>query len=233
MKKMALIPLMVGLVACGTSPNESLYNRIQELEEYQENAKRKRIEIAQEKREDEIKSTPRWYLSPPTTDSYGMFGVGTSKSNNMSHAIKAARLQAEFQLAKQYKQELSGSEQSFEQGSISGEVQTQTTFLIDKLVSSVPVVGYKIIEQKVYAVNGNFQAYTLLQLPYDQFNQVLILEKEKALDSKVKSAFSQLQKRVEKRKQEAEKLKESELEREHQAFKNKADLARTNVEESK
>jgi hypothetical protein len=153
-----------------------------------------------------------------------MFGVGVSESKSLSHGLKAARLQAEFQLAKLYKQELSGSERAFEQGDSDGNVTTQTTFLIDKLVESVPIVGYDVVEQIVKPAQGKHSVYVLLKLPYDQFNKVLQQERAKTLDSKVQASFDDLERRLDKRR--AQRLEEENMkfEQKQEAMKNRADI---------
>ena len=65
------------------------------------------------------------------------------------------------------KQELSGSERAFERGDSEGNVATQTTFLVDKIVDAVPVIGYDVIEQKMTPVEGVYETFVLLKLPYD------------------------------------------------------------------
>tara|TARA_B100000953_G_scaffold49910_1_gene38381 strand:- start:936 stop:1724 length:789 start_codon:yes stop_codon:yes gene_type:complete len=212
------------LGGCSSSTNEELYERIAELEELRQDREQEYIERQQELREEEIDRLPDWVLEPPQADSTGMFGVGVSESKSLSHGLKAARLQAEFQLAKLYKQELSGSERAFEQGDSDGNVTTQTTFLIDKLVESVPIVGYDVVEQIVKPAQGKHSVYVLLKLPYDQFNKVLQQERAKTLDSKVQASFDDLERRLDKRR--AQRLEEENMkfEQKQEAMKNRADI---------
>ena len=96
------VVLTVLLGGCSSSPNEELYERIAELEEMRQEREQEYVERQQELREEEIDRLPDWVLEPPQADSTGMFGVGVSESKSLSHGLKAARLQAEFQLAKLY-----------------------------------------------------------------------------------------------------------------------------------
>ncbi|MCQ1061313.1 hypothetical protein LRP52_48030 [Photobacterium sp. ZSDE20] len=73
--------------------------------------------------------------------------------------------------------------------------------MIDSLVDSVPVVGYRIIEREVKASQGKIHAYVLMKLPYDSVNQVLQDQKNAANDHSIKEAFEELENRLEKRRQ--------------------------------
>lgn len=213
-----------GLAACSSSPNEELMDKLAKIEEQQVALKQAQIDREQEKREQEMEAAPSWVLSPPQSDSTGVYGVGIAESKKLSHGLKAARLQAEFALAKMFKQELSGSERAYEAGDSEGDVTTQTTFLIDKIVDSVPVVGFDVIEQKVVPLNGVNNVYVLLKMPYDQFNKVLQAERAKTLDTKAQAAFDDLERRLEKRRAQTEKLKLSEFERQQSALKSRYEM---------
>ena len=195
---------------CSNSPNEDLYERLEALEKHRSERVEDYQEQEQVKREEEVDIAPKWYLNPPQSDATGVFGVGMYESKSLSFAIKGARLQAEFQLAKMLRQELSGSERIFEQSSTGSTPSNRTTFLIDKLVDAVPVVGYELVEQKFKQLRGNHNVYVLLKLPYDEFNRVLIQEKEKALDEKVQDSFDDLERRLDKRR--SQRLEEKSLE---------------------
>jgi len=219
----AILSLLV-LSGCSSSPNEELYDRLAELEEMQSERQKTRNEIEQEKREQEIEIAPTWVLSPPTSDATGVYGVGIAESKKLSHGLKSARLQAEFALAKMFKQELSGSERAFEQGNSEGDVTTQTTFLIDKLVDAVPVVGYEVVEQKVVPIDGVNNVFVLLKMPYDEFNKVLQAEKAKELDKKVQASFDDLERRLDKRRTQKSDETDALFQREQEAMKNRSEL---------
>lgn len=177
MKQLRLASLifttMTIVLGCSSSPDEQLAERLAALEKAERDRIAEQKVFEQSQRKEELNVVPNWYLSPPEADGTGVFGVGYSRSKHVGHALKSARLQAEFELAKMFKQELSGSERSFERGNTDGDVVTQTTFLIDKIVDAVPVVGYTVVEQKMVPLNGTFETFVLLKLPYDEFNKVL------------------------------------------------------------
>jgi hypothetical protein len=224
--KRVLVMSVVGILftGCTSSPTEQVYERIEQRTEERKTVLEQFEEKEQEKREEEKDLLPDWILEPPMPDTTGMFGIGIAQSKKLSHALKAARLQAEFELAKMYRQELSGSERAFEQGDSDGNVTSQTIFLIDKLVDSVPVVGYEIVEQVVEPNRGIHNVYVLLKLPYDEFNKVLKQEKAKIIDKKVQANFDDLERRLDKRREQRLLDEKQTFEQEQQALKARAKL---------
>ena len=212
------------LSACSQTPEEKFAERIENLQEAEKNRAAEMAAAENAKREEELDTAPSWFLSPPEADGTGFYGVGHAKSKQMGHGLKAARLQAEFALAKMYRQELSGSERAFERGNTEGDVVTQTTFLIDKIVDAVPVVGYTVVEQKMLPLNGAFETFVLLKLPYDEFNKVLQAQRQQALDKTVQASFDDLERRLKDRRLQRESETQANFEREQEALKNRADI---------
>lgn len=221
---MIAMSFSVVLAGCSTSPDEAMAERLAALEQAERDRNAERTAAAQAQREDELDTAPSWFLSPPEPDGQGYYGVGHSRSKQMGHALKAARLQAEFQLAKMYRQELSGSERSFERGNSDGDVVSQNTFLIDKIVDAVPVVGYTVVEQKMIALNGAFETFVLLKLPYDEFNMVLKSQRQKELDQTVQESFDDLERRLNARRAQREQEEQNKFQREQEALKNRTEL---------
>ncbi|WP_024595889.1 LPP20 family lipoprotein [Pseudoalteromonas sp. AC163] len=213
--KLKITSLAIGLaILSGCSSNDDMADRLEALENQRAANEAAQLEKSTVLQEKELEALPEWVLSPPASDSSGFYGVGIAQSKQLNHSRRAARLQAEFELAKQTGQELSGSERSFEQGGASGEVNTQTTFLIDQIVDSIPVVGYQIVSQKLTTINGQFHAYTLLKLPYEEFNKALQQLKAKSNNNAVQKQFDDLERRLGKRRAEKEKATQAEHNRE-------------------
>lgn len=225
MKKLLVSILVItALVGCSSSPDTELSKRLLELEKSQQEMIALQKEQAQAEREKEMDVMPDWYLEPPKPDSTGFFGVGYSKSKHPGFGLKSARLQAESDLAKQYKQEMSGSERSFEQGNVDGDVSSQTTLLIDKIIDSVPVVGYTVVEQIMEPIDGVYQTYVLLKLPYDEFNKVLLSEKSNSFDKAVQGHFDDLERRLKERRAERLQEEQATFVREQEALKTRAQI---------
>ena len=228
MKQLRLASLifttMTIVLGCSSSPDELLAERLAALEKAERDRIAEQKVFEQSQRKEELNVVPNWYLSPPEADGTGVFGVGYSRSKHVGHALKSARLQAEFELAKMFKQELSGSERSFERGNTDGDVVTQTTFLIDKIVDAVPVVGYTVVEQKMVPLNGTFETFVLLKLPYDEFNKVLKSQRGTALDKTVQTSFDDLERRLNNRRSQREQEEQSRFQREQEALKNRSEI---------
>ena len=94
----------------------------------------------------------------------------------------------------------------------------------------MPVVGYQVIEQVVKPIAGVNNVYVLLKLPYDQFNKVLEAEKAKALNKDVQIAFDDLERRLDKRREQKQSEANARFSREQEALKNRADILKPQSE---
>ena len=211
--------VIVGALATGCASSPSMKELAQEQAEVtalraeaQARAEADYREREQERMESHIDAIPGWALEAPHPDETGMYAVGMGESKKLRVALRKATLDAEFGLAKLYSQELSGSERSYTQDNAEGGVDEQYTALIDKLVDSVPLAGFEVVEQQVKPINGEYHAFVLLKLPYDEFNRVLQSQKREARDAEITAAFDDLERRLEKRR--AEKRQDEQLEHE-------------------
>ena len=156
----------------------------------------------QKRMEAAISQVPEWVLKQPRPDDTGVYAVGIADSDKMRVAIRKAVLEAEFGLAKVFNQELSGSERLYSQDNNSSVSREQYTELIDKLVSQVPVVGFEVVNQEVKAIDGQYNAFVLVKLPYAQFNRVLQEQRSKTVDRTIVKAFDDLEHRLNQRRQQ-------------------------------
>jgi len=175
--------------ACSTTPtNKSLVKEQLSMEKQRRNA-------AQDLAEQTLDTMPSWAMTAPRPDNTGVYAVGVAESDKVQIAIKKAQLQAQYGLAKIFNQELAGSEQMMQQDAGSGS-SSRYQSLIQSLVNYVPVVGFEVVKQEVKAVNGEFQACTLLKLPYAEFNKALQRQKQQAQNTDMKQAFADLERRL-------------------------------------
>ena len=177
------------IAACSTMPdNKSLVKEQLSIEKQRRNA-------AQDLAEQTLDTMPSWAMTAPRPDNTGVYAVGVAESDKVQIAIKKAQLQAQYGLAKIFNQELAGSEQMMQQDAGAGSSSSYQS-LIQSLVNYVPVVGFEVVKQEVKAVNGEFQAYTLLKLPYVEFNKALQSQKQQAQNTDMKQAFADLERRL-------------------------------------
>lgn len=156
----------------------------------------------QQRMEVTLSKVPDWALAQPHPDDTGVYAVGISESDTMRVAMRKAMLDAEFGLAKMYNQELSGSERLYSRDDNSSVSKEQYIALIDKLVSQVPVIGFEVVRQEVKVIDGKYNAFILLKLPYAQFNRILQEQRAKAHDNTAAKAFDDLTRRLNERRQQ-------------------------------
>lgn len=202
---LALLAVLAMSGCASTSPT------MQQLAMDEAKASEIRAKAAEEKRAEEQKKmeatlskVPAWALEQPRPDSTGVYAVGIGESDNMRVSMRKAMLDAEFGLAKVYDQEVSGSERSHTQDANGRGTTSQYTELIDKLVTQVPVVGFEVVRQEIKPIDGKYNTFVLVKLPYSQFNSVLKEQKAKAeaQDATVAKAFDDLERRVNQRRQQ-------------------------------
>lgn len=193
------------LVGCASSPSMETIARDQMAAENarakEEKRRNKEKQEAMEKFVDEL---PKWALEAPKPDATGIYAVGMGASDGLVVSIRKATLEAEFGLAKVYRQELSGAERSLVEERGEKVASQQYQQVIDKLVSRVPVVGYEVVRQEVKPIDGKYHAFMLLKLPYDQFNKVL--QDQKLEGDGAKAVFDDLERRV--RQRQADRIQE-------------------------
>lgn len=209
-KIIALLAMAIMVAGCSTASKKEQTQK--SFAEDAAQANQVRSEAAAEERhrtqlgmESTLAAVPDWALVHPKPDATGVYAVGIAESDVMRIAIRKAFLEAEFELAKNYSQAVSGSERSFSQDNNGEITKEQFTGLIDKLVAAVPVVGYEVVRQEVKPIDGKYNAFVLLKLPHKQFNQVLQNQRSSTQNVEVKKAFDELERRLIQRQQQLAK----------------------------
>lgn len=186
------------LAACSSTPTS--YDLAKEQARHEkliEKAEEERREKDQRMVEGVIDAMPEWAINPPKPDLKGFYAVGMGDSKKPAIAIKKAELDAQYNLAKIYQQELSGNEKSYiSEGDQEDEIYSK---VVDSLIAQVSVTGFQTLEKKIVPVQGKVHAYILMRLPYDEFNKTIRRGKEKATSPLVKSAFDDLERKVKER----------------------------------
>lgn len=203
LKKLVLVIACAALAACSTTPSrEDVEKDRVKAEAIRTKAEEGRLAKQQSDMEAHVSSIPRWAMETPKPDGLGFYAVGMGDSSSLNVAMKKARLEAEFGLAKLYKQEVTGSERSFVQEHNDKSIASQFTSVIDKLVTRVEVVGYEVVEQDAKPIRGTYHAWILLKMPYAQFNKVLHEQRSEVVGQAAKEAFDDLERRVKARQEE-------------------------------
>lgn len=191
--------LCAGLLAtgCSTKPTAaSILKEEAKLAEAREDLEKARVKRQNESMEKFMDKTPSWVVSPPRSDGENVYAVGEAQSKRLDLARQKARLLAEFGLAKQYRQALSGSERLFQSDGVSGTSTERYTVLIDKLVDRVPLVGHELVKQETIVVDGTYHTYMLFKLSLADMQRILAKQREENVDRSIDQQFEDLDQRL-------------------------------------
>ena len=145
-----------------------------------------------------VNAIPDWYLDVPS-DATGIYGVGFGEADKPHSSLQMSELKARFDLAKQIKQIVSGQERASENIGNDAKVNAQSQTLIDTLVAEIELTGVERIEREVKVVEGVVHSYSLLKMPYQQYNQLLQLAQDKSRDPTMEQAIDKMLARIRER----------------------------------
>lgn len=160
-----------------------------------EESRQNLIKVRTENMQEHLEKVPEWALTSPRPDSDGVYAVGISSSTDVNLALKKSRLEAEFGLAKQFSQELSGVERSYSKDQDDYQTDSYTS-TVYKLVKRVPISGYSIEKQEIVVSDGKYNSYVLLRLSNAQFSSLLRQQKSKETSDEIRNSYSDLEKRI-------------------------------------
>ena len=162
----------------------------------------KQKERATEALEKRISEAPDWYLNPPASD-LALYGIGDSRHSDLSTARRAATMKAQAAIAEATESFIASQTKVF----FDGETfeTTGNSDIVDQVIKNVVketrLIGAKVKETKVVAVDGKVQAYVLVEYPIGAANQTLVneIKKDATLTQRARrsEAFKELEKEVE------------------------------------
>lgn len=190
--------VVVGIFAgCASTPDShAIAKQEKELQEL-----RYELEQAQKKREEKrlsktLDDVPSWVVEPPRYDSTGIYGVGVASSDSIPLVMKKAKLQAEYEIAQQLRQEISGLERSYAEDGFSRGSSEQFQQAVERFVSAVPMRGQEIVKREISVVDGKYTAYVLMKLSFEQMQKILDQQQASPEVERMKDAFMELRERV-------------------------------------
>lgn len=151
------------LAGCANSATENALEREQAMYERQQERQEQQIKTAQQ----QIKTMPDWVIQTPAPDDTGIYGMGIGESDTLMLALRKANIEARFNVAKEVNTVLSGEETSI------GARDSEYRGIMNTFVDSVNVAGTQDIDRVVEASPNGFRVYTLVKLPYPEFNTAI------------------------------------------------------------
>ncbi len=188
----------VALVGCASKPTGlSIAKEEAAVAAAREKANAERLERETKSAEAYLKRVPSWVSDPPRSDGDAVYAVGSGESKRLDLAQRKAVLTAEFDLAKQYKQALSGSEQLFQRdGGGSATPQERYTLLIDRLVEQVELAGQEVIRRETVVRDGAYHHFVLMKLTWADMQRVLARQRAGSVDRSIDEQFAELDRRL-------------------------------------
>lgn len=190
-RKLLTLSVAATLLISGCASNDPIEVYVERQQDIVEKQNKEAQEV--------FSAVPKWFLSPPQNDDAGIYAVGTATSNNLQFTMNQAKLNAEFTLAKNLNQEVSGRERAFMRSGSQGNVESDAESVVTKFVDSADIVGVNTVENDVQLVNGKYTVYTLLHLSYDQQATILSRKAGNATRVAAKEAYSEIEAEVRRR----------------------------------
>jgi hypothetical protein len=131
-----ILAITVALGGCASAPDptQAMKERL-EVEKMQRQAQNERRQAREERLQERIESLPSWVTEKPQADSDGVYGVGVARSTDMSAAMDKASLKADFDIAQQFKQQISALSKDF-RADENGRGSQQFEQIVERFVSS-------------------------------------------------------------------------------------------------
>lgn len=162
---LALVPFL--LVGCSSSPIDKALDREAKIHERLQEREAELAKLRIRAGEEQLDSLPAWVLSKPRPDGSGMYGVGIGESPDLTNAIRKSNLQARYDVAKEVNMELSAED------TMVGSSDSQYRYIVNAFVDQVNLAGVDDIAREIQAGPRGYRAYTLVKLPYREFNRAL------------------------------------------------------------
>lgn len=199
--KTSLIASTISVILLSGCASQSPQTEMAELQAELEAQRAEQLTQSQERKNDQLNETldnvPSWVIAPPKPDVAGVYGVGIAESSNLSMAMKKARLQAEFEIAQQMEQEISGLEQQFSEDASGNDANLRFESVVERFVNTVEMAGQELVKQDVTVANGEYSGFVLMRLSFDSMERML--EERSTMEGydRMKAAFKALRERVE------------------------------------
>ncbi|MGP9797015.1 hypothetical protein ACT3UJ_06620 [Halomonas sp. 86] len=161
--------VVTGLIMAGCSKNtvQQAIKDQERMERHMAAQEAKRAQRQIQAGNEQLDALPAWIINKPRPDGTGMFGVGIGESRDLTNAIRKSNLQARYDVAKEIENVLTAEETA------TGSADSQYRYIVNSFVNQVDLAGLEDVMRDVQSGPRGFRVYTLVKLPYDDFNQAL------------------------------------------------------------
>ena len=195
-RTVCILAITVALGGCASAPDhtDAMKQRL-ELEHMQRQAQDQRRDAREERLEERIESFPSWVTETPQADSDGVYGVGVARSTNTSAARDKASLKADFDIAQQLKQQMSGLTKDFTADD-NGTGSQQFEQVVERFVAAVEMSGQETVKTEMMVVDGKISVAVLSHLSFDRMEQMLARQSDLKGQDRMAKAVEELRDRV-------------------------------------
>lgn len=184
------------LGGCASSPDhtEAVKERM-EIEKMQRQLEAKRKEEREKRLQEQVDTLPAWVTEKPKPDSSGLYGVGVARSTDLTAALDKSSLKADFEIAQQFKQQMSGLSKGYinDRNGLSSQEFEQA---VERFVSAVDMSGQQIVKQDISVVDGKYSSAVLSYLSFDRMEHMLFQQDKLQGSDQMEQAFEELRERV-------------------------------------
>lgn len=179
------------LAGCSSTPSRADIARDEaKAQSVREDTYQAQLVKKQGQMEREMASMPDWVLNPPKATAQGFYGVGIGADPDMLTAMRKAKLQGTYELAKAINAEMSGED------TMTGSGRSDYRYVIDLFVKRVNVAGAELVQQEVKPMDGVYKSYVLLKLPMAEFNHAMNEQRTAGKKVEIEGAYERLMKRL-------------------------------------
>ncbi|RME59367.1 hypothetical protein D6779_04495 [Candidatus Parcubacteria bacterium] len=186
---LAISAIFAGATLSGCSSNAKKDELKSDLQQEQKTLEAKLEKEAQQN----VSQMPDWFINPPAVDGEAFYGVGLGEDYDLNDAVKKARLQAYYEIAKNMKSELAGEE------TMTGNRAGQYRSIINQFVDSTPLAGADTDDTKIYTDKGKYRVYVKLKMPLDRVQQMIEQEDAQTNRQRLEEAYQRLMDKLDKR----------------------------------
>lgn len=189
--------LAVLVSGCATSPDRyDLEQQQMKVEQLRAQQADKLTAMKDQELQSQLDQVPDWVTQPPQIDAGGVYGVGIGDSDDLSVALDKARLKADYKLAQELKQQVSGLEQNYAEDATGSSTNQRYQAAIERFVAGVNMAGQEQVKQMVVVSGGKYHAYLLMRLSFAEMQKMLDQQSKMAGYNRMEAAFKELHDRV-------------------------------------